>query len=353
MVDLPVPTQQELTTNIDLTQFNLNPTIAETNEAASLSLPRRGQVNQDNFVDLVLAGRIKKYSIQIPQSMDVSNNGKRLRKVTISNKDYQHLLIEILGRSTDYPTPQRPELQLHIIVLKSLKVGEYFIRRHNFNADNNNDNNETKNKDQNGNDYNSDDDLSVHNEVNERHIRVLFDEAKMLYILSEQIEDLILIQLKLCNNDNMISYELKIYKATTQFGDNIMNVLNNSLQRIWKRFLRDFMMPLMLDLQRMYDADQRVNYPISIHDDTPDTNTINTSLESMNRKVANESIPVQQPTTTNAVSIANERRKNNNRLNNNRNNNNNKNIINQNADNKIKKNDNEQKSRKSTSPQKK
>ncbi len=89
-----------------------NPTTPINSRPVSGStFQRRGVVNYDNYIDLILAARVKKISFYVPSTQIRSPNLPQ--KVLLSKEDYVHLLGEIEG--TLYAYQGRPEIDVLLI----------------------------------------------------------------------------------------------------------------------------------------------------------------------------------------------------------------------------------------------
>jgi hypothetical protein len=63
------------------------------------------------------------------------------------------------------------------------------------------------------------------------------------------------------------AYELVIKEATTRFGSFEFHTVDVKLQRLWRRFLREFIYPLLRDAARMGLMEDRLNFEIPYTDD--------------------------------------------------------------------------------------
>ncbi|RYG63368.1 hypothetical protein EON64_16075, partial [archaeon] len=73
---------------------------------------RRGQVNYDNFIDAVLAGREKKFSVEVPSASHCRLHHPR--RVFLADEQYASLLSEVNGQK--YGKGDRPELEIVVVV---------------------------------------------------------------------------------------------------------------------------------------------------------------------------------------------------------------------------------------------
>eukprot|EP01033_Poteriospumella_lacustris_P013038 gene13038-9332_t len=84
---------------------------------------RRGQLNQDNFVDAVVAGRKKNESKMLPEFVPNSSHGKTPHeahpfRVLLPAPDFRYLMGEIDGSKFDYCG--RPEIEVAVIDLREI-----------------------------------------------------------------------------------------------------------------------------------------------------------------------------------------------------------------------------------------
>lgn len=84
---------------------------------------RRGQLNQDNFVDAVVAGRKKNESKMLPEFVPNSSHGKTRHeahpfRVLLPAPDFRYLMGEIDGSKFDYCG--RPEIEIAVIDLREI-----------------------------------------------------------------------------------------------------------------------------------------------------------------------------------------------------------------------------------------
>ncbi len=166
---------------------------------------RRKVVNADNNIDVILAGRAKKHSVAIP-CVDTLP-GKRLRKLIMSEKDFTHLLGEVTGEK--YENPCRPELEYLLLGFKANIASE--------------------------------------------SVAILYDDAKCLFILSMKHEDLIL-----CRTKDRSLDQFEILSSVSKVGKLEYNCLDPARQRLFRRFLREHIKPLMCDEAKVAEAVERI-----------------------------------------------------------------------------------------------
>lgn len=171
---------------------------------------RRGAVTNDDEIDMILAGRVKKISISI--SENPKTNGKRIQKTIIdSDADFNHLLGEVTGET--YDIHGRPELDL-------LTIGFKFPI----------------------------DDDSVNQDV-----VVPYNASKCLFILSDVIEHRLLRMLANCDKN-----ELVLRCSVCQFGDYEFNTIDSIKHRVWRRYIRENMIPLLKNANYMAELEEKI-----------------------------------------------------------------------------------------------
>ena len=81
---------------------------------AGVSYQRRGVVNYDNYIDVILAARIKKVTFHLPSvSQQYLLDNTFPHVLHLPNEDFAHFAGEVDGRKYDYPS--RPEIDLLLI----------------------------------------------------------------------------------------------------------------------------------------------------------------------------------------------------------------------------------------------
>lgn len=145
---------------------------------------RRGVVNQDTFVDVVVAGRKHKETLALPIS-DV-NDRNRPRRVIMSDQHFKHLMGEVEGTLYDYAG--RPEVDIVVVDLLEARKRKASTE-------------------------------SYSNENSERilqqflasptAIKVLFDPVRETFLVTQMLDDQILEYYQSCVDRN---YEKKIFR---------------------------------------------------------------------------------------------------------------------------------------------
>jgi hypothetical protein len=77
-------------------------------------------------------------------------------------------------------------------------------------------------------------------------MNILFYTSQNTYILSENVEDRLILQYLYDPKSTKI-----IYKSWFKIKDIIINVLDDNKQKVWRRFLRLYIEPLLKDNKRM------------------------------------------------------------------------------------------------------
>ena len=77
-------------------------------------------------------------------------------------------------------------------------------------------------------------------------MNILFYTSQNTYILSENVEDRLILQYLYDPKSTKV-----IHKSWFKIKDNVTNVLNDNKQKVWRRFLRLYIEPLLKDNKRM------------------------------------------------------------------------------------------------------
>jgi hypothetical protein len=204
---------------------------------------RTAVITNDNNIDVILAGRAKKHSIDVPDEPKVHN--QRMQKIIIeSENEFNHLMGEVDGKK--YDICGRPELALISIgygtpptlLARPLVV----VKR----------------------EEDDEDSADVANEApaGATEVQLLYCSGRRYFSFSPKVEDRILALLK-----DYPAYELVIKEACTRFGSFEFSTVDLKLQRLWRRFLREFMYPQLRDAERMDLMEDRLNFEIPYTDD--------------------------------------------------------------------------------------
>ena len=202
---------------------------------------RTKAINSDNNIDLILAGRARKQSIELPNEQKYRN--QRMQKIVIeSENDFTHLLGEVTGEK--YDICGRPELELiHIGYSKppTLLTKPIFIPKH---------------------DEEESATATLGPPENISDIKVLFHSAKTFFLFSPKVEDNLLAVMK-----DYPAYELIVKSSTLKFGDYEFATVDLKFQRLWRRFMREYLYPQLRDDERMDLMEDRLNLYIPYTDD--------------------------------------------------------------------------------------
>lgn len=160
-------------------------------------------ISLDNNIDLILAGRTKKQSYVIPSVPIV--NGRRQRKLIMNDLEFENLMGEVTGERYDYPC--RPEIEI-------LTIG--------------------------------------HANNEEHHQNILYNSATCLFILTSKIEDNMISQL------HEKGKELHVVAGIVKVGKVASNSLNDTTQRIFRRFIREDYLPILQNEAKLKEIVDRV-----------------------------------------------------------------------------------------------
>jgi hypothetical protein len=203
-------------------------------------------INHDNNIDVILAGRVKNFSIDVPD--EPKYNNQRMQKIVIeSENDYLHLVGEVTGKvydirgrpelalvSAGYPSPE--EIKLLSKPLSIVKM-----------------------------EYDGDDGSELEKKdvpINVSVLQLLYNSAKTYFVLSPKVEDKLLAHLK-----DYPMYEMIVKDAMIYFAEFEQSILDAKLQRLWRRFLREHIYPQLVDAERMQLMEDRLNFEIPYTDD--------------------------------------------------------------------------------------
>lgn len=206
-------------------------------------------INHDNNVDVILAGRAQKISIDVPDEPKFCN--QRMQKIIIgSENQFTHLLGEVTGEK--YDIHGRPELELIHVEYVPIQPGTAVrtIRK-------------IEKKVVEGDDEdNTVDDSSRGEPTGSLGIKILFYSTKTAFIFSPKTEDRILAFLK-----DYPGYDLIIKNAGLSFGEYDFSTMDRNKPRLWRRFMREWILPQLKDDDRMILMDDRLNFEIPYTDD--------------------------------------------------------------------------------------
>lgn len=231
------------------------PVVPDLDEHEPKSVHKRNKViNHDNNVDLILAGRAQKVSIEIPDEPKERN--QRMQKILIeSENQYTHLLGEVTGDK--YAIRGRPELELMCIEHTTMLAGSRprVVRKHGITEDKEKgDEDETVD--------NTTEDLSRGEPSGSLGIKLLYYSTKSAFIFSPKVEDRMLAFLK-----DYPRHDLVIQASEVQFGDYDFATMDRTKPRLWRRFVREWLVPQLHDEDRMNLMDDRLNFEIPYTDD--------------------------------------------------------------------------------------
>lgn len=221
----------------------------DENDEGSVHIPinhkRSMVINHDNNIDLILAGRVKNFSLEVPSEPKVRN--QRLQRIIMeSENDFKHLLGEVDGEK--YSICGRPELEMITVGFsetprprkEKLKV---YMREMDEEAT-------------------ADGGVSTATPKGVAEVRLLYCSSKTYFVYSPKHEDQLLALLK-----DYPQYETVITSARCLFGAHSFSTLDMKKQREWRRFEREFLLPQLINEERMTLMEDRLNFEILYEDD--------------------------------------------------------------------------------------
>lgn len=206
-------------------------------------------INHDNNIDLILAGRARKISIEVPEEPKYCN--QRMQKIVIeSENQYIHLLGEVTGEK--YGIHGRPELELMQIAFSPKPPGTAprIIKKFEKRTLEEDDDSETI------------DDASRGEPSGSLGIQILFYSTQTAFIFSPKTEDRLLAFLK-----DYPGYDLVVQSSGISFGEYEFSTLDRIKPRLWRRFVREYLIPQLNDEERMILMEDRLNFEILYTDD--------------------------------------------------------------------------------------
>lgn len=220
------------------------------------------------MIDMILAGRIKKYSINIPKAVPRPDETSlmRMRKFIIKpEKDWKHLMGECDGQT--YESCARPELEIHVVESQKITQRQRILEKRLEYADDGLDGLDKDEENEEGRGWGYDlnpqdqpDQPDQPPRPEDRDIVILYDPSKHIYIMSELMEDFLLLRLERFSQNKALQ-ELALTKCTCNMEKNTYNVLDNSKQRVWRRFVREVLKPMAATPHRMMEAHHRYYLP--------------------------------------------------------------------------------------------
>lgn len=217
---------------------------------------RRKVISHDNNVDVILAGRTKKTSIELPVVDKLIN--KRIQKILIeSENNFRHLIGEVNGEK--YEICGRPDLDM-------ITVGFLLPRASKVEA------------------IEIEEDEDDEPPTAASDIKILFNSSKEYFLFSPKVEDQLLAAMK-----DFPRYELMIKSSVCSFGAHTFSTLDQHKQRIWRRFLREIMNPMLKDETRVTLMEDRLNFEVNYTDDAlADSDSSSDDAEELSKKKRNK-----------------------------------------------------------------
>lgn len=205
---------------------------------------RRIGVDYAENIELMLVHREanKKWAFKIPSSENI--NGQRVRKILLNDEEYDHLIHEIKG--DEKYVPCRPELEVHYI---GVEDDEESVWDPNFYH--------SKLYKKNAKFQVSVDEIlqKTIDITNGLGIEVVYDPAKCLYILTPFVEDQLILMLR---NDFQRGSTVTVgHSWCNQEDIKTFNLVNNTKRKIWRRFVRIYLLPQLDNLERIKEIETR------------------------------------------------------------------------------------------------
>lgn len=247
------------------------------------SLSKRPAVASQDLINLILAGRTKKVSIEVPPNVEPADNGRRLQSFMIeSESSYSHLLGEVNG--SKYDIHGRPELDgLFVNYKQPVVVASNRLNAVHVHADKQYpiEGTTTGTVTMLINEHDLIPPL-LFNKILSTDIHLLLEPTKDMFILSPKMEDLLMLKLNYCPSGN----ELIVTKCTSSFGSYEFNTISNVKQKLFRRFIRNCIQPLLLNKDRYELMEERIYHMTSsrttlyLEDDVNDETLSDTSSQS-------------------------------------------------------------------------
>lgn len=221
---------------------------------------KRAAVTSDD-VDLIMASRQKKWSIDVP--VTPVEHGSTVRPAMIDDDDMTHLMMEIKEGEFD-KNASRPDLEL-LVVGKGAKTEEPSVYlRKNYRelleaykaAQQNAQSAKEKKKLKKPKKGKLDQMLAkvpIGDSSKGNGVEVPFDSARKVFVLSPTLEDRLML---LARND--LAKACVINSGVTYFGKLTEAYIDPPKQRIWRRMVREHLLPKLEDEKRMTAVARRV-----------------------------------------------------------------------------------------------
>lgn len=188
----------------------------------SQSTSKSGKGGLCDEIDLILAGRKPKESVELPDYF--VDPSKRLRTVVLEDEEFEHLLGEVTG--TLYNYPGRPELDLLTVGIKPIDEGD------------------------------------------QNSLFLLFDACKCMYVFSEKIELILLQQIK-----EGFSSHIQLKNSICKYAEVESCTLNLNQKKIFRRLIREYFERIhkesikpKTDIKEKKSPIKDINKPISFSD---------------------------------------------------------------------------------------
>jgi hypothetical protein len=215
-------------------------------DMVNMQLRRKGVTAED--VDLIMASRQKKWSIEVP-SVAVEGGTQTRYATIIEEEDMQHLFMEINTGEYDNNCA-RPDLESWIIGVGAKNDKATVFKRKTILPKKDKDGNDVKlskrEKDKEKRMKNLLKDFPLYDKTKGKGMQILYDSARQVFVMSKQIEDKLILLLR---NDYQAGN--RVSEVRTKYGKQELMYVDNHKQRIWRRFIR-------LYIEEMLDDDIRI-----------------------------------------------------------------------------------------------
>lgn len=217
-----------------------------------IEMKRREGVDAVDNVELMLMRRLatKKVSTVIPEP--IQQHGSRLGKVYLTDEQFEHLLVEVHGgkvKDVKYDSC-RPDLEVHIIGMEHDQLAHFQDKGDHYHSQLYKPNH-TKNEEI------SQILVNAKDQSDGKGLEVLYDSGKSLYILTEYVEDCILLLLR---RNFIVGSHVSIGNFLCKENmTNKINMITEAKRRIWRRFVRHHLLHLLDDVERMTSVEMRYN----------------------------------------------------------------------------------------------
>lgn len=221
-------------------------------DMVNMQLRRKGVTAED--VDLIMASRQKKWSIQVPPVP--VDGGTQTRFATIVEaEDMTHLFMEINTGEYDNNCA-RPDLESWIIGAGAKEDKATVFKRKPAPPKVDKDGNEVKlskrEKDKEKRIKTLLKDFPLHDKTKGKGMQILYDPARQVFVMSKQVEDKLILLLR---NDYQAGN--RISEVKIKYGKLELAYVDNHKQRLWRRFIRLYIEDMLYDDNRIISIARR------------------------------------------------------------------------------------------------